>query len=508
MNRLSNAQHGMWTAARTGAATAYHMPVVITLGAPPDRDALAAACRAVVTRHPQLAAAVRERDGVPVLEPAAEPPVLESADSIEEVVTRPFDLGAGPLVRFALVGGRTLVVVAHHLVFDGHSKDLLVAELSAAMAATTATADAPPVTAASPVAAASLADGGDRPGRDAPADSETARQRNIDSATEEAARFWAPRWHEPPATRVPGGELRSRAAAPGAALEFPLEIPGLDGVTRFEVLVAALHTVLASYGNAEVVTALDLSTRTAAEAGLIGCHVNELPLFSRPSPDEPFSGFAARLRTELRELYRHREVPLARAVRGIRPHAALAPVSISYRRLPDVASPLGDVQWLAFNHSVRGALQLQIAHGPHGALASLRHDPRELPDPAHFADDLVGLLAAVGKEPGRPLGGLVRFAPAPVAPDGPPDPAPLTAASAADVPAADEALVAQIRTIWEQVLDLAPIEPHDDIFDLGGHSLTITQIIARMQQQLGLEIGLDDFFDNPTIAGVVAVVRR
>jgi hypothetical protein len=29
-----------------------------------------------------------------------------------------------------------------------------------------------------------------------------------------------------------------------------------------------------------------------------------------------------------------------------------------------------------------------------------------------------------------------------------------------------------------------------------------------MQQQLGVEIGLDDFFDNSTIAGVVAVIRR
>ncbi|WP_377271345.1 condensation domain-containing protein [Peterkaempfera sp. SMS 1(5)a] len=493
MNRLSNAQHGMWIAARTGAATAYHMPVVITLGEPPDRDALAAACRSVVERHPLLAAAVREHDGIPGLEPAARPPGLETADSVEEVVTRPFDLASGPLIRFALVGERTLVAVAHHLVFDGHSKDLLVAEISEALA--------------EPGAGAAAEAHGTRPERAAPADSETARERRIESATEEAARFWAPRWHEPAATLVPDGRLRSRATAPGGVLEFPLEIPEIDGVTRFEVLVAALHTLLASYGNPEVVTALDLSTRTAAEAGVIGCYVNELPLFSRPSPEEPFRGFAVRLRAELRELYRHREVPLARAVPGIRPHAALAPVSVSYRRLVDGDCPLGDVQWLAFNHSVRGALQLQIAQGPKGAVASLRHDPRELPDPERFAGDLVALLAAVGEEPGRPLGELVTFAPVLPAPDGPLEAEPSPVAVTADIPAGDEALVAQIRTIWEQVLDLAPIEPHDDIFDLGGHSLTITQIISRMQQQLGLEISLDDFFDNPTIAGVATAVR-
>jgi acyl carrier protein len=82
-----------------------------------------------------------------------------------------------------------------------------------------------------------------------------------------------------------------------------------------------------------------------------------------------------------------------------------------------------------------------------------------------------------------------------------------TSGAALPPAAPDDPLIAQVRDIWESVLDLSPIEPHDDIFDLGGHSLTITQIISRMEQQLGVEISLDDFFDNPTVAGVVAVVR-
>ncbi|WP_055591134.1 condensation domain-containing protein [Streptacidiphilus griseoplanus] len=487
MSQLSFTQHGMWIAARMGAATAYHMPVVISLAGAPDRSALAKACAAVVERHPLLGSAVRESDGEPRLVPAAEPPVLESADSIEEVVTRPFDLGAGPLVRFALVGGRTLVAVAHHLVFDGHSKDLLVADLAAYYR-------------------------GDTPEELVPRDHAGAQRDRVTARMEEAAGFWAQRWHEPADTAVAGEVLHSRGAADGEVLEFPLEIPGLDGVTPFEVLVAAVHTLLGSYGNPEVVTALDLSTRTEAEAGHIGPHVNELPLFSRPSAGTPFAQFAAELRTELRELYRFREVPLARAVPGIRPHAALAPVSISYRRLPEVASPLGDVQWLAFNHSVRGALQLQIAHGPQGALASLRHDPLELSDAGRFADDLTRLLAAVAREPGRPLGELADFSSGPLraarTPETVAPAAPAPAAHDSATAAAGDPLVEEVRTIWEQVLELTPVGLDDDIFDLGGHSLTITQIIARMQQQLGLEIGLDDFFDNPTIAGVVAVARR
>ncbi|MER5620556.1 phosphopantetheine-binding protein [Streptosporangium sp. NPDC002544] len=66
-------------------------------------------------------------------------------------------------------------------------------------------------------------------------------------------------------------------------------------------------------------------------------------------------------------------------------------------------------------------------------------------------------------------------------------------------------LTDQVREIWEEVLGISPIEDDDDIFDLGGHSLTITQIIARMRKRLDIEVSLDDFFDNPTIAGIAGI---
>ncbi|WP_448316678.1 condensation domain-containing protein [Streptomyces sp. CO7] len=497
MSQLSPAQHGMWIAARKGAGTAYHMPVVIRLSRQPDPDTLAKACHALVQRHPVLGSAVAESDGVPRLVPAAELPVLRRAATVDEVVGRPFDLAVGPLVRFALVGADTLVVVAHHLVFDGGSKDVLVADLDTLVA------------------------GGvlDPPG--------TARAEGDAASPDpaEAAAFWAGRPHQAERTVVAGEVLRSRATSEGAVLEFPLDVPRLDGLSRFEVLTAALHTLLASYGNGEVVTALDLSTRPEELGGEIGCWVNELPLASRPTSGTPFRGFAASLRAELRGIYRHREVPLARAVPGLRPHAALAPVSLSYRRLAEERPALGEVEWLAFNHGVRGALQLQVVQGATGAWVSLRHDPRELTDPARFADDLTRLLAAVAEGPDRSLGELTPFTavpatgattpPAAEAAASSPDAAiaPSTAAALPEATTpdaastADDPMTAQVTAIWEAVLELSPIEPHDDIFDLGGHSLTITQIISRMEQQLGVEISLDDFFDNPTVAGVVAVVR-
>ncbi|NRQ32583.1 hypothetical protein HII36_12140 [Nonomuraea sp. NN258] len=477
MTEVSYTQHGIWINEQLGSGSAYHMPIVIRFDPAPAGDDLAKAVATVVERHPLLSRALQDREGVLHLVPAGRSPELEpvtgDGDWVREETVRPFDLERGPLIRFAF-DGRTLLIVAHHLVFDGHSKDVLLADLAAVL-------DGRPLEPLPPL------------------DHAAAQRERVSLAAEEARRFWAARWHEPGGTVVPGGTLRSRRAGAGRVHEFGLRAPELPGLTTFEVLIAAVHALLRGYGNAEAVTALDLSTRTPEENGRVGAFVNELPVFSTPDPGEPFSGFAARLRTELRRLYAHREVPLARAVPGIRPHAALAPVSISYRRGGE-ESP--DADLLAFNHAVRGALQLQLLDGPGGLRASLRHGD-ELPDPARFAQDLTALLAAVAAAPDRPLGELTR------ALDAPAETANAdVAAPAQDVAADDDPLLADIRAIWEEVLQLAPIEAHDDIFDLGGHSLTITQIIARMRKRLGVEIDLDDFFDNPTIAGVLGVIRR
>ncbi|WP_205314798.1 condensation domain-containing protein [Nonomuraea lactucae] len=488
MTEVSFAQHGMWIMEQAGAGSAYHMPILIRLPGPPDRGALAKAVAGVVERHPLLGCAMEDRGGVLHLVPAADRPGL--ADDRSGLVRDPFppfDLERGPLIRFAL-DGDTLRIDAHHLVFDGQSKDILVADL------------------------ATLYDGALPPPLE-PADHAALQRERVAGQLKEAGAFWARRWREPGEVVVAGQVLRSRRASPGRVSEFGLDLPELrelPGLTRFEVVLAALHALLRSYGNEDVVTAVDLSTRTPAESGRVGPYVNELPVYSGPSPDVPFAEFAAELRAELRQVYGVREVPIARAVPGVKPHAALAPVSVSYRRAGP-AVPGWEVDRLAFNQAVRGALQLQLLDGPDGLAASLRYDPEELRDPAQFTTDLQALLSRI--TPGRPLRDLTPFHDTPstsigsaavTEPSAPPASSPASSPEAGP----DDPLLAEITAIWEEVLKFSPVEPHDDIFDLGGHSLTITQIIARMRKRLGVEIELDDFFDNPTIAGVVEVIRR
>jgi acyl carrier protein len=273
--------------------------------------------------------------------------------------------------------------------------------------------------------------------------------------------------------------------------------------------MAALHALLFSYGNSRVVTAVDLSTRTPETADLIGPFVNELPLASEPSGDLAFRQFGLGLRAELRELYRFREVPLARAVARVRPYAALAPVSVSYRKR--AGRPGDDVQWLVFNGAVRGDLQLQLVDTGDELVSSLRYSAKAAPVAPRLVDDLARVLLAVTRNPGERLADLLTLESGRNVVEAP-QAAPAGSASAAEPtssPAAEPAagpageLVEAVREIWQQVLGIERIELHDDLFELGGHSLTITRIIALMQERLGVDVQLDDLFDNPTIVGAL-----
>jgi surfactin family lipopeptide synthetase A len=66
----------------------------------------------------------------------------------------------------------------------------------------------------------------------------------------------------------------------------------------------------------------------------------------------------------------------------------------------------------------------------------------------------------------------------------------------------------ELAMIWAQVLNVRRVGIHDSFFDLGGHSLTATQVITRVRTAFGVEIPLLRLFEMPTIAEfVVALVR-
>jgi acyl carrier protein len=65
-----------------------------------------------------------------------------------------------------------------------------------------------------------------------------------------------------------------------------------------------------------------------------------------------------------------------------------------------------------------------------------------------------------------------------------------------------------VAGIVVELLRLADIGLDQNFFALGGHSLLGAQLIVRLQDRFGVEPALRDIFDNPTVAGIAAVVEE
>jgi amino acid adenylation domain-containing protein len=62
--------------------------------------------------------------------------------------------------------------------------------------------------------------------------------------------------------------------------------------------------------------------------------------------------------------------------------------------------------------------------------------------------------------------------------------------------------------IWGELLGRERVGVHDNFFDLGGHSLSATQLLARLRDTFAVEASLRDFLDEPTVAGLSRLVER
>lgn len=65
----------------------------------------------------------------------------------------------------------------------------------------------------------------------------------------------------------------------------------------------------------------------------------------------------------------------------------------------------------------------------------------------------------------------------------------------------------KIAQIWRKVLDLDRVGIHDNILDLGAHSLNMTQILNRLRDEFRVELSLKALFDSPTIASLAATIE-
>jgi amino acid adenylation domain-containing protein len=65
-----------------------------------------------------------------------------------------------------------------------------------------------------------------------------------------------------------------------------------------------------------------------------------------------------------------------------------------------------------------------------------------------------------------------------------------------------------LAAVWSEVLGAERIGPEDDFFALGGHSLRVTQVLARVREAFGVELPVRSLFESPTLAGLAARIEE
>lgn len=326
---LSPAQERMWFLDRFDPGQPNNVVQSRRLRGPVDSDALELAFAAVTARHEALRASFLERDGVPVqliadpgdfrlerVDLTSEPESLRQDRAREvglQLYDTRFDLSRGPLLRAALLrlgtDDHVLVIVAHHIVFDGTSQSILVQDLGAAYGALVAgrAPDLPPP----PIGWSQYV----REQAEQPAEK-----------AEQALAYWRERLADAPALNLPTDLPRPLFKTPRAEQvrhQLDAELAGgLERLARsqrgtlFMVLLAAYQVLLGRHAGQEDVCVGSASAgrgRPELEA-LIGSFVNTLVLRGDLSGDPTFADLVRRTRGTALEAYAHQDVPFERLV--------------------------------------------------------------------------------------------------------------------------------------------------------------------------------------------------
>jgi thioester reductase-like protein len=65
----------------------------------------------------------------------------------------------------------------------------------------------------------------------------------------------------------------------------------------------------------------------------------------------------------------------------------------------------------------------------------------------------------------------------------------------------------QLAEIWAKLLGLEKVGIHDNFFDLGGHSLLITQLLAQVRDTFKVDLSLRTLFEVPTVANIAEKIQ-
>ena len=419
---LSFSQERLWILDQLEPGNAsYNMPVALRLQGLLDVNALAASFTEIVRRHEVLRTVFASHDGRPVQvirEPA--PFDLHVVDVESEPTarrlaateaSRPFDLAQGPLLRASLLrlapDDHLLIANMHHIVSDGWSMGIFVAEIAALYGAYVAGRPSP-----LPDLQVQYADF-----------AEWQRSWLSGEVLERQMRYWRERLAGAPALlELPTDRprppvqtfngLRRSFVLPPELSEALMALTRRTGTTPFMLLLAAFEVLLHRYTGADdIVVGTPIANRTRKEIEpLIGFFVNTLVLRNELGDEPAFADLLARVREGALGAFAHQDLPFERLVEELRPerHLAYSPLFQVMFTLQNAPMASLDLPGLTLspvesaNRASRFDWTLSFSATPGGMGGYLEYNT-DLFDGATIGralQSLETLLAAVAADPG------------------------------------------------------------------------------------------------------------
>ncbi|HVR99450.1 MAG TPA: amino acid adenylation domain-containing protein, partial [Thermoanaerobaculia bacterium] len=426
---LSFAQERLWflDQLEPGSST-YNMPLAVRLEGPLDVPALGAALAAVARRHESLRTTFgRTPEGVPVqvIAPAGplalpvvdlaalpaaarEPEVRRLAGAEAE---RAFDLAVGPLLRAALLRlaerDHAALVTMHHIVSDGWSMGIFLAELAALY-------EGSPLPEL-PIQYADFAawqrrwlDGEILAGQ-------LAYWRRQLAAAPQSLALTTDR----PRPAIQSFRGTSRAfALPAAVSQTLAGLSRREGATPFMTLLAVFQALLGrTAGEEDLVVGSPIAGRNRREVeDLIGLFVNTLALRADLSGDPSFRGLLARVRQMSLDAYAHQDLPFERLVEELQPVRDLSrnpvfQVMFTLQNAPRTVTEMAELTLSPLSGeggTAKFDLLLSLQEGEDGIRGGLEYNT-DLFDEAtavRLLSRFERLLAAVVEDPERRLSQL------------------------------------------------------------------------------------------------------
>ncbi|GAB2935052.1 hypothetical protein GCM10027280_23670 [Micromonospora polyrhachis] len=531
---LSPPQRRLWFMDQLAPSSApYNIALATRLRGELDVAALGRALRAVAERHDVLRWRVPQTGGVPYAmceEPTdISAPVVDLTDSPDQATelrtmlaagaSHTFDLATGPAWQVTVYRlGPTehvLAITLHHAVFDGWSQAVLYNDLAEAYQAAVSgdPMRLPPLRASYADYAVWRSDRDQRRG-----------QSDLD--------WWvnhlsgAPTVLDLPRDRPRPAVQTYSGAEATVALSEPTDravrqLAARLGVTPAGVLLAGFGQLInrLTGSDDQVIGAIVADRRLAAFDDVIGFFIDTVPVRLRTDGGTTFAELVQRASVELRDSVAHPGAPLERVVEALsvgRDTSRAPLVQVLFNvlnftepqlRLPGldgeqitVDKPGSPFDITLYVVERAGRIGFEVVYNPDlfdadritgmladlaeltGALTVAAEQPADtvavhLPRPAIRAAD-PWAMTTVAAEPPRP--------PVPVG---------------SDELTRTEQL---INTVWGEVLEHTRFGVTDNFFDIGGHSLALAAVHARLVAETGRTVAMLDLFRYPTIRALAA----